>query len=277
MKTGKKSIKHIILEATMIVLSLLQLFPIFYALLSSFKSKNEIGNPLSFPAEFYLGNYEKVIESLKIGTMLLNSLIVTIVTLTLVILIGALAAYPLGRRTDKGFMMIYLFFLSGIMIPFSAGLVPLFQLIRKLGLMDSLGALIFVSGGGLMPVTIMVFAGFVKSVPREIEEAATMDGCGYIRCFFRIIMPLLKPATVTIIIMNVLPIWNDFFNPLIFISSEEKRTLPLAVYTFIKQNGTADFGAVFSVSMIAIIFPILLFLCFQKQFFKGVVAGAVKG
>lgn len=266
-----------ILDIFMVMLGLLQLFPIFYALVSSFKTRKEIGNPLSFPTGFYLGNYENVVESLKIGTMLLNSFLVTAVTMTLVIFIGALAAYPLGRRTDKGFMMVYLFFLSGIMIPFSAGLVPLFQLVQRMGLMDSLGALVFVSGGGLMPVTIMVYAGFVKSVPRQLEEAATMDGCGYIRCFFRIIMPLLKPATVTIVIMNILPIWNDFFNPLIFISSEEKRTLPLAVYTFIKQNGTADFGAVFSVSMIAVIFPILLFLCFQKQFFKGVAAGAVKG
>ena len=128
-----------------------------------------------------------------------------------------------------------------------------------------------------MPITIMVFSAYVKSISRELEEAAIMDGCGRISVFMRIILPLLKPAVITIVIINTLPVWNDFFNPLLFISSESKRTLPIAIYSFVKQNGAADYGSIFAVSVISIIFPILLFLCFQEQFYKGMASGAVKG
>ena len=243
-----KRVKQFCLEAVMLLLSLVVLFPVLYAVVSSFKTRSEIGEPLSLPHSLYLGNYENVFINLNVLGMLKNS-----------------------------FMMLYLFFLSGLMIPFSAGIVPLFQLIKGLRLMNSLGALILVSTGSLMPITIMVFSAYVKSIPRELEEAAIMDGCGRISVFMRIILPLLKPAVITIVIINTLPVWNDFFNPLLFISSESKRTLPIAIYSFVKQNGAADYGSIFAVSVISIIFPILLFLCFQEQFYKGMASGAVKG
>ena len=140
-----------------------------------------------------------------------NSFIVVAASMILIVLIGSLAAYPLGRKSKGIYMVLYLFFLSGLMIPFSAGIVPLFQLIKGLRLMNSLGALILVSTGSLMPITIMVFSAYVKSIPRELEEAAIMDGCGRISVFMRIILPLLKPAVITIVIINTLPVWNDFF------------------------------------------------------------------
>ena len=272
-----KRVKQFCLEAVMLLLSLVVLFPVLYAVVSSFKTRSEIGEPLSLPHSLYLGNYENVFINLNVLGMLKNSFIVVAASMILIVLIGSLAAYPLGRKSKGIYMMLYLFFLSGLMIPFSAGIVPLFQLIKGLRLMNSLGALILVSTGSLMPITIMVFSAYVKSIPRELEEAAIMDGCGRISVFMRIILPLPKPAVITIVIINTLPVWNDFFNPLLFISSESKRTLPIAIYSFVKQNGAADYGSIFAVSVISIIFPILLFLCFQEQFYKGMASGAVKG
>lgn len=217
-----KRVKQFCLEAVMLLLSLVVLFPVLYAVVSSFKTRSEIGEPLSLPHSLYLGNYENVFINLNVLGMLKNSFIVVAASMILIVLIGSLAAYPLGRKSKGIYMMLYLFFLSGLMIPFSAGIVPLFQLIKGLRLMNSLGALILVSTGSLMPITIMVFSAYVKSIPRELEEAAIMDGCGRISVFMRIILPLLKPAVITIVIINTLPVWNDFFNPLLFISSESK-------------------------------------------------------
>ncbi len=162
------------------------------------------------------------------------------------------------------------------MVPFQAGMVPLYQLINWLQLTDTQFSLVLIYAGGAIPMSILIYAGFIKTVPVELEEAAQIDGCGTFRSMVQILFPLLKPATVSVIVLNIIPIWNDFLTPLIFLSSIDTKTLPVGMWNFIGIR-TSDFGPIFAFSVLTSIIPIVMFLLLQKHFYKGITAGAVKG
>ncbi|MCL2033140.1 MAG: carbohydrate ABC transporter permease [Oscillospiraceae bacterium] len=277
---GKKKFrvnpKMTILGAIMLFASFVSLFPILYAILSSFKTKVEMGDVLALPSSLYLENYQVAWERSDFPALLTNSLFVTVLSMSIILVIGSLAAYPISRNSGKLYVFLYLFFLSGMMVPFQSGMIPLYGLIRNLGLMNTRLSLVLVAVNASIPITILIFTGFIKTIPRELEEAAKIDGCGYMKTLFRIVFPLLVPATVSVIILNILPIWNDFMSPLLFISRAELRTLPVGIYMFIGDR-SSDFGPIFAISTLTLIIPVALFLSLQKYFYKGITAGAVKG
>jgi raffinose/stachyose/melibiose transport system permease protein len=275
-KKKKLRYGHILLEIFMLLLSILALTPIVYEIISSFKNKAEINRVLSFPSAFNLENYKAVFVDSKFFLLFMNSAIVVGVALLITVAVGSIASHPLARSQASGYKYIYYFFLSGIMVPFQAGMIPLFKLMQTIGLNNNIFSLVLISAGTAIPMSILIYTGFIKTVPVQLEESALIDGCGFIKTFIAIVFPLLRPATVSVILLNIIPIWNDFLTPLIFISSAAKKTLPLGLYNFLGEN-TIDMGPIFAFSVLISILPIILFLFLQNSFYKGLTAGAVKG
>lgn len=274
-KRGNK-VRGWIFQILIFLIAALFIFPVAYQVLASFKDRSQINDPLSFPTSFYTGNYQEAFTEGEFFTLLKNSVLVAVLILLIVILCSSLAAYVMARNNGKVYKLLYLYFLSGIMVPFQAGMIPLYKLINSMGLTDSIWSLVIIQAGTTIPMGILIYSGFVKSIPVELEEAARIDGCGVVKAFFKIVFPLLKPATISAVIINIIPIWNDFLTPLLFISSQDKRTLPIGMYSFMGER-TADMGPIFAFSVLVCIIPVGLFLFMQKYFYKGLAAGAIKG
>ena len=273
---ARARIGSILFQALMIAIALAVCFPLLYLVMASFKNKAEVNRPLSLPSSLFLDNYREAFANAHFFNLLANSLIVVVLTLAVLIVICAVAAYPLSRREGRFYKGVYLFFLTGLMVPFQAGMIPLYVLLGKVGLVNNVLGLVVIDVGVNISMTILIYAGFMRTIPREIEESAFMDGCGKLAMVGRIVFPLLLPATVSVILINVIPIWNDFLSPLIFISSELKKTLPVGIYNFMSAR-TVSMGPIFAFSVLTSLFPILLFLFCQSYLYKGIVAGAVKG
>lgn len=260
----------------MFVLALIVLSPILYMVINSFKSDAQLTlNPVSFPTQLYFDNYINVFSKTHIITKFLNTVLVTSLSLIGLILTGSMAGYILGRSGRKWSNAVYVYFLTGAMVPFFASLVPIYRLVHQLGLMDNRFVLVILPVGGGLPFVIMLYTGFVKTVPKEIEESAYIDGSGFINTYFKIVFPLLLPATVAVLITNVIGFWNDFLTPLLFISTESKQTLALGVYAFMSEKLT-NYASIYAYTTITILPLIIMFLFLQKYFYKGLVMGSLK-
>jgi len=275
-RSGRGGTGAVVFHVLMIVLALLVCFPLVYLVAASFKNKAEVNRPLALPSSVYLDNYRQAFSDAHFFNLLANSVIVVVLTLVILIVVCAAAAYPLARRDGRVYKGVYIFFLTGLMVPFQAGMIPLYELLHGVGLVNNVLGLVVIDVGVNISMTILIYTGFMKTIPREIEESAFIDGCGKLSLVSRIVFPLLLPATVSVILINVIPIWNDFLSPLIFISSELKKTLPVGIYNFMSAR-TVTMGPIFAFSVLTSLFPILLFLFCQTYLYKGIVAGAVKG
>ncbi len=256
--------------------ALLMLLPLLYMTVSSFKTMKENAKPLSLPGSLNWDNYGTVFTESNVFRMFGNSLFVTTVSMILIVIVGSMAGYVIGRSRKRWANGVYLFFLSGMMIPFIGSIVPMYQMVKSLHMIDNLLLLILIPIGGAMPMVILIYTGFVKSVPRELEESAHIDGSGFLRTYFHIVFPLLLPATSAVVITNIIALWNDFMTPLLFISSESKHTIALGIYAFMSEK-TKDWGAVYALTTVTVMPLVLVFLFGQKQFYKGITSGAVKG
>lgn len=256
-------------------LCVLVLLPIAYIVVSSVKTNIEINRVLTLPAAPSFDNYLTVLRSPLFISGTLNSVVVTGGALLLGVSVSALAGYAVGRQRGRLFVAIYGLFLLSLMIPAGANLTTLYILMKNLGLLNSLLGLIIVYATSIIPFGVLLYAAFVKTIPLELDEAAMIDGCGYLTRFLRVILPLLRPAVVTHIVLSSVGIWNDFLMPFLLITSDERKTLPLAVYTF-QSNRVTDYGAIFAMLTLAVIPSTLLFLLTQRYFYNS-VAGAVKG
>lgn len=257
-------------------LACIVVMPLLQILLSGFKTAAEVNQTVSLPHGLYLGNYLKVFSSNLAVQSFFNSTVISVVTIVLDILICSSAAYSLARNQEKIFGFVYLFFVSAMMIPAVANLASLYTIIFKLGLKDTRTALILIYAANQIPLGILLFTGFIKTIPRQLDEAAVIDGCNYWQKFYRIIFPLLKPVTTTFAITSLVFIWNDFLMPLMILHSEAKKTITLAVYSFVNQY-QSDYGAIYAMLIVAVFPPALLFLLTQKYFYQGITSGAVKG
>jgi raffinose/stachyose/melibiose transport system permease protein len=192
-----------------------------------------------------------------------------------VILFGSMAAYGIARYTYKANTLVYMVFLSGIMLPLKAAIIPLFLLIKKMGLINSQLSIIMIFMAMGIPSTVFILSGFMKSIPIELEYAARIDGCNDFSIYRRIVMPMVAPAIALVTIYNSVPIWNDFFFPLIFLQSNAIKTLPVGLSTFFGQHST-NWSLLFTGLTIAILPMLILYLFMSKYFIKGMTAGAVK-
>ncbi|MEC0207504.1 carbohydrate ABC transporter permease [Paenibacillus ehimensis] len=257
--------------------ALVTLYPLFWLFVSSFKTNEEFhSKPFSLPEVWQWDNFVRAWEVSAMGTSLINSTIVTILSLILTLVLGALAAYVLARFDFKLKPLFMGLFLLGMLIPIHSTLVPLFVLMKKVGLLDTYAALVFPYTAFELPLAIFVVAAYLTAIPKEIEEAALIDGTGYWGIFFRMMLPLSLPALSTVAILGFLRFWNDFAFALVFISKPALKTIPLSLSVFATGYST-DYKLTMAAMSIAVLPTIIVYLLFQEQIMKGMTAGAVKG
>jgi raffinose/stachyose/melibiose transport system permease protein len=258
------------------LLALIVFLPLLNTIVSGFKTSQEINRSQLLPAAFRLDNFARVLSSPGILFSFINSAMVAVGSIVLTLLLCSVAAYGLARRKERVFSILYLLFLSAMIIPAVAALVPLYTMMRATGLIDNLLGLILIYSTGGIPFCVLLFSSFIKTVPTSLDEAAMLEGCSYVGRFYKVIFPLMKPVAVTFTVLQLPAIWNDFLMPLLFIRSRANRTITLAVYAFTREHET-DTGAVFALLILALIPPVLLFVFAQRQLYRGIAAGAVKG
>lgn len=261
----------------LILSALFTLAPLLLALINSFKSNGEIlTNVLSLPKQISFDNYARSIEKMHYLRSLGNTAFLAVGGVGLIVLFSALAGWKLCRTKTKLSRFLLSLFIFSMLIPFSSIMIPLYKVMLALDIKNSLFGFCFVYAGLGVSMAIFLYHGFVKGIPRELEEAAAIDGCSPLQTFFRIVFPMLKPVTATICITNVLWIWNDFLLPLIVLSDNKKYTLLLSTNTLFGQY-SSDWSAILSALVIAALPVIVFYALLQKQILKGITDGAMKG
>jgi len=253
--------------------------PLFWVLLTSLKSSPEIfASPWSLPAQVRWSNYLRAWREAGIAQCFTNSLIVTLVTLAILLPVGAMAAYVIARYPFKGSQWVYTAFLGGMMFPVFLAIVPLFLLLRDLALLDTLTGLILVYVAYSLPFTVFVMTGFFQTLPHEMLEAAMIDGCGHTAAFWRVMLPLAKPGLVVVGIFNAIGLWNEYPLALVIVASDEIRTLPLGIANLMMvEHYQSDWGALFA-GLVIVMAPVLaVYWAFRDRIHETMVAGALKG
>lgn len=266
------------LEIAMVLLSLLFLYPLFLAVNNSLKSFGEVmTDVIALPKQLVFENYSYVWSFINYPRLFLNNTIITTLGLLGIILVSSIAAYKLSRTKSRTSAIVYFLCIMPMLIPFQSIMLTVLQLSKELNLNNSTWGLGMLYWGFGAPLAVFIYHGFVKGIPKEIDESATIDGASGFRLFFGVIFPLLKPVTATIIIIDVMWIWNDFLLPLLMVNgSPSTKTLTLAAYTFVGQY-TSDWQYAMTAMVMAVLPSIVVFVFLQKYIIKGVVAGAVKG
>jgi len=255
--------------------AILTLFPFLWILMSSFKTTNEIyESPFKIPDSFLFSNYITAWNDANIWIDFFNSAIVSISTVAILLLISAMASYILARIW-KNFAM-STFFALGITVPYYAIIIPIFITMTKIGLYNTRMGLLLIYVVSNMPISIFILTGFMKGFPKEIEEAAWIDGASMSRTFFTIVLPLSKHGMATIGILGFMYSWNDFFIANILISNPVLKTITQGIQNFQGAYQT-NYGAMFAAMIIAILPVVIAYLIFQEQIIEGMTAGAVKG
>lgn len=265
------------IEIMTLLMAVVCLLPFYFLISNSLKPYKEIAlNPVAFPQMLYLENYVNAFEILNFPTALLNSLIVTVVSNIALVIVGSMAAYRLARHNTRINKFIFVLFITAMVIPFQSIMIPMVIVSNKLGLINSYLGVVFVYLGVGVSFTMFLFHGFIKSIPHDIEEAASIDGCSHLGVFWKISFPLLKPVIITVVVLNGLWIWNDFLLPLLIIPAESLRTIPLAINSLFSQY-TKKWDLAMAALVMSIIPSVTVFLILQKNIIAGIVAGSVKG
>ncbi|RFA15945.1 ABC transporter permease [Subtercola boreus] len=267
-------------EVLVWIATLIGLLPFYLLIVTALKSDQEIYTTTAMapPSSIDFSSFVTVLSTTgrsSIPTSILNSVIITAGTIALLILLGSLAAYVISRSTRRWATWVYYMALIAIILPAQLGTVPLYIGARSLGLTGSVWGLILLWTGILLPLSLFLYASFFRGLPTDYEEAATIDGASPTQTFFRVVLPMMAPATGTVAILAGLIVWNDFFNSLVFLGGSRTQTLPVAMYAYVGGLVSA-WNKIFAVVLISMI-PILAFYMFaQKRFIQG-FAGGLKG
>ncbi len=276
-RTKQQLKDHWAAHIVLLVYGAIALFPIILVVLNSFKGRKAIFNsPLSIPNRetFSLIGYTTVWERANFDLYFGNSLLITIVSIALILLTGAMAAFALSEYDFRGNTFLGLYMALGIMIPIRLGTVGILRLVVALGLTNTLTALILVYTAQGLPLAIFVLQNFMSQIPRELKEAARVDGASEYR-IFALILPIVRPAVATVAVFVMIPIWNDLWFPLILAPGEQTKTVTLGAQQFLGQF-VSDWNAVLSSLTLAMIPVLILYLIFSRQLIRGITAGAVK-
>jgi len=273
-----RKIGYAILYIVLIVVAVLQLFPLVWLLLFSLKNNQEVFNlpPFALPSHPKWENYQKVWEAGNIDRYFFNSVWLTVASTALTVVLASLVTYAITRMKWKGSSLVLGLFMVAMMIPVHSTLIPLFSMFNKVHLTDSPVSLILTYVAFNMPITIMILLGFYYALPKEVEEAAVIDGCSVNRMFFRIVLPMTSSVLATTAIINMIYNWNEFIFVNTFISSDSLKTLTVGVQNFIGQY-TTDWGAIGATLMISILPILITFLFLSDRIVEGIAAGSVKG
>ncbi|MFC4304572.1 carbohydrate ABC transporter permease [Cohnella boryungensis] len=256
--------------------AVVSLYPVFLMVISSLKSTIEIfTHPLSLPSKVSFSAYKKLLGEMPFGTYFLNSVLTSTVSMILILVCCTLASYYIARTRYKWNGALLFLFLIGLMIPIKLGIVPLFLLMKDLGLSNTPWSLIMIYTAIGIPLGIMILSAFFRTLPKELEEAGRIDGCSDVQILRMIIIPLMRPALGTVMIINFVTAWNDFFFPLIFIQDTVMKTIPIGLMSLFGEYAS-DWSTLFAGLTLASLPMILLFIFASKQFMDGMTAGAVK-
>lgn len=274
MKNGKNAITHILLS----LFAFVQIYPLFWLFEFSLKDNSEIfgGNIAGLPQHWRFGNYVTAFFQANIMQYFFNSVLVTVITIALTIIIAAMSSYAISRMIWKGSEITLKLVLMGMMVPIHAALLPLFIILSKSHMLNSYLSLIIPYVAFGLPMAIYLFISFMESLPRELEEAAAIDGCGIYQMFFRIILPLIRPAIATVSIFTFISAWNELMFAVTFINKAEYKTLTVGIMSMVGAY-TTKWGEIGAGLMIATIPTVIMYLLLSKQVQQSLVAGAVKG
>lgn len=274
----KLKISGVLQYSILIIWTLVNLFPLYWMFTFSLKENSEIfgENIIGLPKKWLWSNYATALTTGNMGRYFFNSIVVTGSTILFTTLFALMATYALTRLEWKGRKLVNNIFMLGLTVPIHAAILPVFIILRSLKMTNSYQALIIPYVAFALAMAIMVSGSFMVNIPKELEEAACMDGCGVFSIFFRIILPLMKPAISTIGIFTFLSAWNELMFAVIFISDSKYRTLPVGIQT-LSGSYTTDWGPIGAALVIATL-PTLVVYCFMsKKVQKSLIAGAVKG
>jgi raffinose/stachyose/melibiose transport system permease protein len=279
---GSKTLGKVFLNTLVILLCAIYLSPAYIILANSFKNRAELyENILAPPSSLSFQYYANAMNRMNFPSAILNSFLVTVCSLVCIVILASMCAWMLVRSNNRLSRIIFMVLVATMLIPFQTLMMPLIQemsgIRQNLGIpmIDTLGALIYMNIGFGASMAVFLYHGFVKSIPRSLEEAATIDGCSIFGVFWRIVFPMLKPVTVTVMVLDVIWIWNDYLLPSLVLTSKANRTIPLSTASFFGEF-TIQWNMAMAGLMLTIIPVIVFYLCAQKYIIKGVAAGAVK-
>lgn len=259
-----------------LLLTVIVLVPIGFVVLGGFRTTGQIAaDPVGLPDPWVRHNYVSVLTSSAFWRQLGNSMIVAAIATGLVVTVSAMAAYPLSRMQFRGREALFVFFTFGLLFPVAVAALPLYLLLRQLGLLESLLGIALPEAAFAIPITIIILRPFMRAIPAELEDAAAMDGCGRFGFFLLVLVPLSQPALVTVTILSVITSWNNFILPLLVLTDPSKWTLPLGVAQYSSEH-SADTAAILAFTTLSMVPALLFFLAAQRRIVGG-LSGAVKG
>ncbi|OBZ13163.1 carbohydrate ABC transporter permease [Bacillus sp. FJAT-26390] len=259
-----------------LLIVIVHIIPFYLLVNMAFKPSSDLSSKWAPSSTLYFGNFVDAWERAGLDTALINNMIITVCTMLLGILIGSMASYPLSRYKSKLNQVVYMVCVSCLVVPGLTILVPLYRLVVDVGGVNTHWAIILVHVTFILPMTIFLYAGFVSSIPKELDEAALIDGCNHFEIFYRIIFPLLKPITATVVIILGMQVWNDYQFSVFFLQNVHYRTIPVALSSFISQF-QSNISWVAAGCLIAMMPMTIIYMFFQKYFIKGMADGAIKG
>lgn len=259
-----------------VIIALFHMIPIYITVVASVTKQGDYRSYWLLPKKFFIENYR---TALKTGGMLVafqNTIIITMISVALIVFLGAMAAYPLSRNRSKfnGYIMTGI--LAIMMIPPLSLLVPLYSFIARIKGTSTYWAIILIQVTFQLPLSIFLYTNFIKTIPKELDEAATLDGCSMYKIFYKIILPLLKPVTATVVILTGVAVWNDYQFSLYFLQKSNMKVLTLAIASFFGQSG-ADPNVAAAAAVMAIVPITAIYIFLQKYFIQGMVDSAIKG
>lgn len=254
------------------------LFPFYISILMAFKSKKEsVKNLLAFPTTIHWENFADAMKKANILQSMKNSIILTVGAVVLTLIVASMAGYAIGRQYHKKTFRLYeTLLMAAMMIPFQTLMIPIYKMYKSMNLLNSIPGAIIMIGACNMPFAVMLFIGFVRTIPIELEEAAMLEGCSKAKIFFKIIFPLLKPITVTIAVLDSLWTWNEFNVSLLLLQKKAVKTIPIQQYVFFGEH-SSNYNMAFAAAVISMIPIVIFFIVAQKHIVAGMTAGAVKG
>jgi raffinose/stachyose/melibiose transport system permease protein len=251
--------------------------PLLYAFVSGFKSTDQLSrNTFGLPSPWVTSNYTDVLASGSFWRMLGSSTLIAVGTTVLTVGTAALAAFALARFAFRGRELLFTLFTAGLMFPFAVAILPLFVLLRTFGLLDNPWGVILPQAAFGLPMTIVILRGFFREIPGELEEAATLDGCSAFGFFWRILLPMARPALGTVSILAIVGSWNNFLLPLLVFSDQAWWTIPIGVQQFQGQYAT-DIARVFAYLVLAMVPALAFYAVAERQLIGGITLGATKG
>lgn len=268
--------KSWLITGVMFFFGILFLMPIILLVMNAFKTHNDIiQNFLSVPNYFYLGNFTEAIERMDLWNVVGNSAFVTVGTMFVCTIVSFMAAYGIAHLKGKLGNILYLVFTLGQIIPFHSIMISLSVQLTNLNLLNKLSVLILIYTGFHSAFGIFTYVGFLKSIPKELEEAAAIDGCGAFRCMWQVIFPLVRSTSVTLLVLFFLWTWNDFLMPNLYVTDGAKRTLTVAIYMF-KSTSGSEWNLMLAGMTLSMIPIVVIYIAAQKYITSGMTAGAVK-